>query len=64
MSKRALDLLEPVKLRVWKVMRERVTVVEYRLNDESGNGVDCLEVKIWADTAKFTDVILARFTKW
>ena len=27
-SKRVLDLLEPVKLTVWKVMIERVTVVK------------------------------------
>ena len=31
-SKRVLNLLEPVKLTVWKVMIERVTVVEFRVN--------------------------------
>ena len=32
MSKRVLNLLEPVKLTVWKVMIERVTVVKFRVN--------------------------------
>jgi len=31
MSKRFLNLLEPVKLTVWKVMIERVTVVKFRM---------------------------------
>ena len=33
-SKRVLNLLEPVKLTVWKVMIEKVTVVKFRLNYE------------------------------
>ena len=53
-SKRVLNLLEPVKLTVWKVMTERVTVVKFRVNFGGGNGAGCFEVK--ADTAKFTDV--------
>ena len=57
-SKRVLNLLEPVKLTVWKVMIERVTVVQFRVNYGGGNGAGCFEVKVWADTAKFTDVIL------
>ena len=36
-SKRVLDLLEPVKLTVWKVMTERVTVVKFRVNYRGGN---------------------------
>ena len=63
MSKRFLNLLEPVKLTVWKVMIERVTVVKFRMNDGDGNGAGCFEVKVRADTAKFTDVIVARFRK-
>ena len=62
-SKRVLNLLEPVKLTVWKVMIERVTVVKFRMNYGGGNGVGCFEVKVWADTAKFTDVIVARLRK-
>jgi len=64
-SKRVLNLFEPVKLTVWKVMTERVTVVKFRMNDGGGNGAGCFDVKVWADTAKFTDVIAApaRFKK-
>ena len=31
-SKRVFNLLEPIKLTVWKVMIERVTVVKFRVN--------------------------------
>ena len=62
-SKRVLNLLEPVKLTVWKVVIERVTVIEFRVNYGGGNGAGCFEVKVWADVAKFTDVIVARFRK-
>ena len=62
-SKRVLNLLEPVKLTVRKVMIERVTVVKFRVNYGGGNGAGCFEVKVRADTAKFTDVIVARLRK-
>ena len=62
-SKRVLNVLELVKLTVWKVMIERVTVVKFRMNDGGGNGAGWFEVKVWADTAKFTDLIVARFRK-
>jgi len=52
-SKRVLNVLEPVKLTVWEVMIERVTVVKSRVNYGGGNGAGCFEVKVWADTAKF-----------
>ena len=62
-SKRVLDLLEPVKLIVWKVVIERVTVIKFRVDNGGGNGAGCFEVKVWADTAKFTDVIVTRLRK-
>ena len=62
-SKIILNLLEPVKLTVWKVMIQRVTVVKFRVNYGGGNGAGCFEVKVWVDTAKFTDVIVARQKK-
>jgi len=43
--------------------RERVTVVKYRVNYGGGNGAGCFEIKVRADTAKFTDVIAARLRK-
>jgi len=63
MSKRVLDLLEPVKLIVWKVVIERVTVIKFRMDNGGGNGAGCFEIEIWADTAKFTNVIAAGFRK-
>jgi len=62
-SKRVLNQLEPVKLTVWEVMIERVTVVKFRVNYGDGNGAGCFEVKVRADTAKFTDVIVTRLRK-
>ena len=44
-------------------MIERVTVVKFRVNYGGGNGAGCFEVKVWANTAKFTDVIVARLRK-
>jgi len=44
-------------------MIQRITVVKFRINDGGDNGAGCFEVKIRADTAKFTDMIVARFTK-
>ena len=52
-------MLEPVKLIVWKVVIERVTVIKFRMDNGDGNGAGCFEVEIWADTAKFTNVIVA-----
>jgi len=44
-------------------MIDRVTVVKFRINDGGGNGAGCFEFEVWADAAKFTDVIVARFRK-
>jgi len=38
-SNRVLNLLEPVKLTVWKVMIERVTVVKFRVNYGGGSDI-------------------------
>ena len=49
----------------WKAMIERVTVDKFRVNYGGGNGAGCFEVKVkvLANTAKFTDVIVARLRK-
>ena len=60
---RVLDLLEPVKLIVWKVGIEKVTVIKFRMDNGGGNGAGCFQVEIWADTAKFTNVIAVGFRK-
>ena len=33
------------------------------MDNRGGNGAGCFEVEIWADTAKFTNVIVAGFRK-
>ena len=52
---------------VWSCLdgcdRERVTVIKFRMDNGGGNGAGCFEVEIWADTAKFTNVIVALFKK-
>jgi len=40
---------------------ERVTVIKFRMDNGGGNGAGCFEFEIWADTAKFTNVIVAGF---
>jgi len=42
---------------------DRVTVIKFRMDNGGGNGAGCFEVEIWADTAKFTNVIAAGFKK-
>ena len=56
-------MLEPVKLIVWMVVIQRVKVIEFRMDSGGGNCAGCFEVEIRADTAKFTDVIVAGFRK-
>jgi len=50
-------------LMVWKVVIERVAVIKFRMDNGGGNSAGCFEVEIWADTAKFTNVIVAGFRK-
>ena len=47
----------------WKTVIERVTVIRYRMDNGGGNGAGCFELQMWADTAKFTNVIIAGFRK-
>jgi len=42
---------------------ERVTVIEFRMDNGGGNDAGCFVIEIWADTAKFTNVIVAGFRK-
>ena len=44
-------------------MVKRVTVIKFRMDNGGGNGACCFEVEIWADTAKFTNVIVEGFRK-
>ena len=42
-----------------KVKVQRVTVVEFGMYHRGGDGVGCLEVKVWANAAQLTNVIVA-----
>ena len=59
--KRVLDLLEPRDLTLGQVVIKRVAVVELRVNHGSGDGGGCFGIKVWADTAKLADMVIARF---
>ena len=59
--KRVLDPLKPSDLTLGQVVIKRVAVVELGVNDGSGDGGGCFGIKVWADTAKLTDMVIARF---
>jgi len=58
--KRVLDLLEPVDLTLGLVVIKGVAVVELGVNSGSGDGGGCFGIKVWTDTAKLTDMVIAR----
>ena len=58
--KRVLDLLEPGDLKLGQVVIERVAVVELGVNNGSGDGGSCFGIEVWRDTAKLTDMVIAR----
>ena len=55
--KRVLDLLEPGG----QVVIKGVAVVELGVNNGSGDGGGCFGIEVWTDTAKLTDMVIARF---
>ena len=61
MCKRVLDLLEPGDLKLGQVVIKRVAVVKLGVNSGSGDGGGCFGIEVWADTAKLTDMVIARF---
>jgi len=52
--------LKTICLRFWKAVVQRVAVIILRVNNRCGNGTGSFEVKIGADTTKFTNVIITR----
>ena len=44
-SKRVMDLLKPVKLTVWKAVRERIAVVKFRMDNESVQSSEVVKAK-------------------
>ena len=59
-GKRVLNNLKTICLRFWKFVVQRVAVIKLRVNNRCGSGTDSFEVKIGADTAKFTNVIITK----
>jgi len=55
------QLLEPGDLRLVQVVIKRVAVFELGVDNENGDGGSCFSIKVWTDTAKLTDMVIARF---
>ena len=49
-SERVLNQLQAGNLRLRKVVVERITVIEFRMNDRGGNGACCGGIKARTDT--------------
>ena len=58
--KRVLDLLKTGDLRLGQVVMKTVAVVELGVNNGSGDGGSCFGIEVWTDTAKLTDMVIAR----
>ena len=52
-------MLKSVYLGFRQVKVQRVTVLEFGMYNRSSDGVGCLEVKVWANAAQLTNVIVA-----
>ena len=52
---RVLNNLKTICLRFWKAVVQRVALIKFRVNNRCGNGTGSFEVKIGADTTKFTN---------
>jgi len=59
--KRVLDLLEPGDLRLGQIVIKGVAVVKLGVNSGSGNDGSCFGIEVWTDTAKLTNMVIARF---
>jgi len=53
--------LEPDDLRLGHVVIKRVAVVKLGVNNRSGDGGSCFGIEVWTDTAKLTNMVIARF---
>jgi len=53
--------LESGDLRVGQVVIKRVAVVKLGVNNRSGDGGSCFGIEVWTDTAKVTNMVIARF---
>jgi len=62
-DKWVLNNVKTICLRFWKVVVHRVALIKLRVNNRCGNGTGSFEVKIGADTTKFTNVIITRLER-
>jgi len=61
--KTVLNLLEAVYLRFRKVVVERVTVVEFRVDNRGSDGTGCFRIEVRTDTAELSDMRVAGLRK-
>ena len=61
--KRVLDRLKPGDLTLGQVVIKRVAVglVKLGVNSGSGDGGSCFGIEVCTDTAKLTNMVIARF---
>ena len=59
-AKRVLNNMKTICLRFRKAVVQRVAVIKLGVNNRCGSGTGSFEVKIGADTAKFTNMIMIR----
>ena len=57
--KTVLNLLEAVYLRLRKIVVERVTVVEFRVDNRGSDGTACFRIEARTDTAELTNMRIA-----
>ena len=60
-SKRILNELETVFLRLREIEVEGVAVIKLRVNNGGDDGTSCFKIKIRTDAAKLTNVRITRF---
>ena len=53
-------LLDLGDLKLGQVVIKRVAVVELGVNSGSGDNGSCFGIEVWTDTAKLTDMVIAR----
>ena len=53
--------VEPGDLRLGQVVIKKVAVVKLRVINGSGDGGSCFGIEIWMETAKMTNMVIARF---
>jgi len=53
-------LLDLGDLKLGQVVIKRVAVVELGVNSGSCDGGSCFGIEVWTDTAKLTDMVIAR----